>query len=181
MKYEYVLYLRHDTSKDEIIATAFNPQEILKQWGAREQGAFAHSWYQLVINDYCTGEQLAAYLDLERFASSVWFHNDKDPHKEMLKNTPSKDPVNPSHYQRFVMDLQWIETKQYTSMNFEAAIQLQVEKYLDRLGKKDEEIQELKKAFWYLGFWIAYKINDKKPIKVKDIPELLDISNIWKG
>ena len=58
---------------------------------------------------------------------------------------------------------------------------MQVKKYQDRLGKKDDEVQELKKSLWYLGFWIAYKINGNKPIRVKDIPRLLDIDNIWKG
>jgi len=45
-------------------------------------------------------------------------------------------------------------------------------KYLMRLGGKDEELQEMKKAKWYLDFLIAYKTNGG-PIWIKDIPSIL--------
>jgi len=75
-------------------------------------------------------------------------------------------------------DLQWLEAQQYLPRyrdpeRFEAALELQIRKYLDRLGGKDDEIQELEKANWYLKFLIAYKKNGCKPIRVRDIPSLL--------
>lgn len=88
-----------------------------------------------------------------------------------------KDAINPSHYQGYVMDLQWLETMQYLPhfrdpQSFKAAVELQIRKYLDRLGGKDEELQELNKALWYMKFLIAY-IKNKGPIRVKDIEIIL--------
>jgi len=88
-----------------------------------------------------------------------------------------KDAINPSHYQGYVMDLQWLETMQYLphfrdSQNFKAAVELQIRKYLDRLGGKDEELQELEKALWYTKFLVAY-VKNKGPIRVKDIETIL--------
>ena len=88
-----------------------------------------------------------------------------------------KDAINPSHYQGYVMDLQWLETMQYlphfrNSQNFKAAVELQIRKYLDRLGGKDEELQELGKALWYMKFLVAY-VKNKGPIRVKDIENIL--------
>jgi len=92
-------------------------------------------------------------------------------------STYQKDAINPSHYQGFVMDLQWLETMQYVyesrGIDLCAALELQVRKYLDRLGKKDDELQELKKSLWYLKFLIAFKINNCKPIRVRDIDKII--------
>lgn len=97
-----------------------------------------------------------------------------------------KDHINPSHYQSFfggidktfAEELQWLETIQYTKQYrnpeiFKAAVELQARKYLDRLGGKDAEPQEIKKSIWYLKFLAAYIANDNKPIRVKDIENIL--------
>lgn len=97
-----------------------------------------------------------------------------------------KDHINPSHYQSFfggtdqilLEELQWLETIQYTKQYrnpeiFKASIELQARKYLDRLGGKDAESQEIKKAIWYLKFLAAYIANDNKPIRVKNIDSIL--------
>ena len=93
--------------------------------------------------------------------------------------TGNKDAINPSHYQSYVMDLQWLETMQYLPSFrdpacFKAAVELQVRKYLDRLGGKDAEQQELGKALWYLKFLLAYTKNDNQPIRIKDIEKILN-------
>lgn len=93
----------------------------------------------------------------------------------------SKDHINPSHYQSFFgieEELQWVEAIQYTKQYrkpeiFKAAVELQARKYLDRLGGKDEEPQEIKKSIWYLKFLAAYIANGNKPIRVKDIDSIL--------
>lgn len=98
---------------------------------------------------------------------------------------PSKDAINPSHYQAFfggietMEALQWLEAKQYEGqfkdpVRFKAAVSLQIEKYLDRNGGKDDELQELSKGLWYNKFLVAYIKNGNKPIRVKDIPKLLE-------
>jgi len=96
--------------------------------------------------------------------------------------TPKKDAINPKHYQGYVstpeVTLQWLETMQYLPhfrdpTCFLAAVELQVRKYLDRSGGKDEEIQETEKALWYLKFMTAYMVNGYKPIRVADIEKIL--------
>ena len=92
--------------------------------------------------------------------------------------TVKKDMINPSHYQSFIKDMQWIETIQYlphfrNPESFKAALELQVRKYLDRSGGKDEELQETEKALWYLKFLTAFIKNGNKPIKVKDVDNIL--------
>ena len=85
--------------------------------------------------------------------------------------------VDPDHYQGFVMDLQWLEAQQYIYSNnpdeFAGGVSLQVRKYLDRLGKKDMRLQELKKSLWYLKFLVAWEINNREPIRVADVDSIL--------
>lgn len=103
---------------------------------------------------------------------------------KLRQETAAKDHINPSHYQAYVVDekveLQWLETmcrmQRYRDNpeRFLGALELQVRKYMDRSGKKDGELQEYKKALWYLNFMVAYMANGCKPIKVSDIPRLLN-------
>lgn len=87
--------------------------------------------------------------------------------------------VDPKHYQNYMENLQWLEAMNRLSRyeqnpeQFLAAVELQVRKYLDRLGQKDIIAQDLLKAVWYLKYMAAYLINDKKPILVKDIETLI--------
>ena len=92
-----------------------------------------------------------------------------------------KDHINPDHYQAVLkgpdFELQWLEHLQYhvhfrDPKVFIGAVEMQVRKYLDRVGKKDSEVQDLSKALWYLKFMLAYTKNDG-PIKVKDIEQIL--------
>jgi hypothetical protein len=90
-----------------------------------------------------------------------------------------KEAVSPSHYKAYMQDMQWLEAMQYLPnfrdpSCFKAAVELQARKYLDRLGKKDIEHQEILKSIFYLRFLAAYIANGNKPIKIKDIPGLID-------
>lgn len=89
-----------------------------------------------------------------------------------------KDHINPSHYQGYCQDLQWLEAMQYLPhfrdpKAFLAAVELQVRKYLDRSGGKGKELQETEKALWYLKFMTAYMKNGYKPVRVADIDGIL--------
>jgi hypothetical protein len=84
------------------------------------------------------------------------------------------DHVDPDHYKGYIGSKQWIEVMAEIIPDFESAIEMQVRKYLDRNGKKDNSIQELKKAKWYLEYWIAYKINGNQPVRVPDVKHFLD-------
>jgi hypothetical protein len=89
-----------------------------------------------------------------------------------------RDHINPSHYQDYMPDMQWLEAMQYLPRfrdnpeAFKGAIELQIRKYLDRNGGKDEELQELSKALWYMKFLVAYT-KEGKPIKIEAIDKIL--------
>jgi hypothetical protein len=100
--------------------------------------------------------------------------------EEMLETKQGlQDAINPPHYQNFLDQYQWIETMcriqrfRDNPEQFEAAIELQVRKYLDRCGRKDERLQELEKALWYMKFLVAYVKNGSVPILVEDVEEIL--------
>lgn len=101
-----------------------------------------------------------------------------------------KTPVNPKHYQAYMakvsdgtikdyefQTLQWLESVQYKGryqdqFTFISSVLLQADKYLSRLGGKDDDVQEIMKAIWYLKFAAAY-IKNNGPIRVIDIPQIL--------
>ena len=73
----------------------------------------------------------------------------------------SKDHINPDHYK-----IGGIETIEYmkaksTPEEFRGHLRLTALKYLSRFGKKDDELQELKKAKWYLDRLIQELENEK--------------------
>lgn len=96
------------------------------------------------------------------------------------KAEPLPSSINPSHYQGYLDDLQWLEAmsrlKRYRQdpETFIAAVELQARKYLDRLGGKDDVTQEVGKSLWYLRFLLAYILNDRAPIYVRDIDPIFE-------
>lgn len=93
------------------------------------------------------------------------------------------DQVDPPHYQGYVTtekeSLQWLETMQYLPRyrdpnTFCGAVELQIRKYMDRNGGKDEELQEFSKALWYMKFLTAYMKNGYKPVRVANIESILN-------
>jgi hypothetical protein len=93
-----------------------------------------------------------------------------------LRDVPT--PVKGDHYQNYIEELQWIDAmsripKYRDPALFKAAVELQVRKYLDRLGRKDEELQELLKALWYMKYLCAYVKAGNVPIKGKDVDDIL--------
>jgi hypothetical protein len=101
-----------------------------------------------VVNDMSEFEELCDVL-----ARSIW-----RPNYEEIKMA---DPVNPEHYKKYIDEMEWLEAMmKLPSMRdpkvFTGALELQVRKYLDRNGRKDETHQEVKKALFYLKFWSLY-------------------------
>lgn len=78
----------------------------------------------------------------------------------------------PPHYQRYIKDMQWFEAMQYVVKPFRPAAEIQIRKYLDRLGQKNDELEELLKARWYLNFLVAYTINGG-PIRADDVAGII--------
>jgi len=105
---------------------------------------------------------------------------------------PEKDHINPDHYKgylvitfgdEFVCELQWMETQQFkpyfraNPQAFVHAVLMQADKYLSRMGKKDDETQEMLKALWYTKFAAAFMKQGMQPILIRDIPAILDEIN----
>lgn len=120
----------------------------------------------------------------DALAETDGFHVAKGEPPEKPPAT-EKDHINPSHYQALMkiesngifIELQWLEHLQYHAhfrdpAVFKSAVEMQARKYLDRCGGKDNEVQEIMKAVWYLRFLAAY-IKNGGPIFVKDIPNIL--------
>lgn len=100
--------------------------------------------------------------------------------------TPTrKDPINPSHHKNYLRmpdgsSFQWIEVMSMLPrfrddpMSFKGALELQVRKYLDRQGRKDNPLQELQKALWYLKYLVAFVKNNDIPVRVKDVDTFIN-------
>jgi hypothetical protein len=87
------------------------------------------------------------------------------------------EAVDPTHYKTYLEDYQWLDAMSRIPTlrdpaKFEAAVELQIRKYLDRNGQKDNPIQELMKARWYLSYLIAYK-KAGRPILVSEMQAIL--------
>jgi len=75
------------------------------------------------------------------------------------KDVEPTDAINPSHYKDIIPGYQYMEMMVHMLKDLdgvESHLKGQVYKYLMRCGKKDEELQELKKAKWYLDALVKY-------------------------
>ena len=89
----------------------------------------------------------------------------------------AKDHINPPHYKNVVESLEWIEVMKYLlkgKTGLEAGLYMQIYKYLMRSGGKDDELQEERKALWYLKYLIACRMRLWEPVKPKDVDDILD-------
>jgi hypothetical protein len=77
--------------------------------------------------------------DLKRIAQEP-----KDP-DEAVPETPAEDVINPSHYRKHPSGIECIEVTRHMNFNVGNAI-----KYLWRYMDKDDPIDNLKKAQWYI-------------------------------
>jgi hypothetical protein len=88
-------------------------------------------------------------------ADSAWEKQWNRPRVEFSTN----DAINPPHYKDIVPGYQYMEMMVHMLEGLdgvESHLMGQVYKYLMRCGKKDEELQELKKAKWYLDALVKY-------------------------
>jgi hypothetical protein len=179
-----MLYTYETYRKDKRTSTTTNFHEFEKEFadsdvtlkGLVTDNRTNESTYILTTDDLLNWRE-----KLER--DEQWKPMKWEPLEEAGIVTKRKDAINPSHYKTYfggsdIPDLQWLEAMQYTGkfkdpQNFKAAVEMQVRKYLDRLGGKDAEVQELKKAIWYLKFYTAYIAAGEKPIRIKDIDTIL--------
>ena len=70
--------------------------------------------------------------------------------KDNSINKDKQDMINPSHYKKGGIEaIDYMKAKS-TSEEFKGHLRLTALKYLSRYGQKDNELQELEKAKWYL-------------------------------
>jgi hypothetical protein len=70
--------------------------------------------------------------------------------KDSLINKDKQDMINPSHYKKGGIEtIDYMKAKS-TPEEFKGHLRLTALKYLSRYGQKDNELQELEKAKWYL-------------------------------
>jgi hypothetical protein len=108
-----------------------------------------------------------------------WMATIERSHWNIVGKVPSglNNAVDPKHYKGYLEDYQWLDAMSRIPTlkdpaKFEAAVEMQIRKYLDRNGQKDDSIQELEKAKWYLSYLIAYK-KAGRPIKVSEVDAIL--------
>lgn len=82
--------------------------------------------------------------------------------------------VDPGHYKGYVGEMQWLDAmSQIPSLRaperFIAAVELQIRKYMDRNGAKDNTLQEWKKARFYMCYLIAYIENGHVHVPAAEI------------
>ena len=85
--------------------------------------------------------------------------------------------VDPSHYRGMLAglpDYGWIDiesrkAKYKDPVVFLGAVDLQESKYMERLGKKDDPLQERKKSLFYKMYAILYMENGCLPIKADEV------------
>ncbi len=68
-----------------------------------------------------------------------------------LSSPSTRDQINPDHYQGIVGNYQYIECMEFILgyQGLKAHLLGQIYKYLMRMGKKDNELQETRKVVWY--------------------------------
>jgi len=90
----------------------------------------------------------------------------------------NKKAIDPDHYQDYSEGRQWIETMATIPRFrdpevFKGALELQVRKYMDRCGQKDEEAQEMLKGLWYQKALVAYVISGNGMLIVAQVESIL--------
>ena len=88
----------------------------------------------------------------------------KEYNKEIDMESAKLDAINPKHYKNVAAGKQYMELMVdmlASKSGVEAHLFGQVYKYLMRCGNKDQEVQELNKALWYLEALIKFKTEGK--------------------
>lgn len=97
----------------------------------------------------------------------------------MNQPNSKKDMINPSHYGAGTgIECIDVMEQQFGKEETQAFCKLNAFKYLFRLGKKDESLQEMKKIQWYVNKWIALEEGKSKEDKINSLQELQE--NIYE-
>jgi hypothetical protein len=139
--------------------------------------------YHVEVYDNMTNEvvtQLLSEDDLDAWQTSqerahAW-RSPKRTEVPLKENSATK----PKHYESYIDEYQWIDamSRIHRFENpevFKGALELQIRKYLDRNGKKDEEAQELTKGLFYYIYMLMYISNGNSPILANNVHKLIKL------
>ena len=126
-------------------------------------------WSDNVKSDHPTYQQIKNYV--KEYGQLVWKRNvSADVNNEMDTVSNTTDAIHhPKHY---TSDDCGVEAIEITSL-LPACISNAV-KYVWRCGKKDEDLQELKKALWYIN----YSIDNDLPSFVDELSDSLEFQEL---
>lgn len=153
-----------DVDHDGVITRINNPETFDAYVLAAER---AHAWKPRTEPDLDFYDEYALKHGLVKGYVASRNFNCEEPKEEktMMEKIleasaeKNKDAINPSHYKDIIPGYQYMEMMVYMLKGLdgvESHLKGQVYKYLMRCGKKDEALQELKKAKWYLDALVKY-------------------------
>jgi len=130
-----------------------------KKYLAKEREEIQRGWSEVFAEEY----------NKEIDTESQYYKDNAKPQTQEFKNLVKqslygKDHINPQHYKNVAAGKQYMELMVDMlagKSGVEAHLFGQVYKYLMRCGNKDQEVQELNKALWYLQALIKYKTEGK--------------------
>ncbi len=109
--------------------------------------------------------QSKKYLEKERKElNRGWSEAFAESYNKEIDMFKDNDAINPPHYKNVAAGKQYMELMVDMlagKSGVEAHLFGQVYKYLMRCGNKDQEVQELNKALWYLQALIKFKTEGK--------------------
>jgi len=168
---KYVIDVYKDKTR---VATTTDPllREVLKDRSSATVEQLFHDGHYLSV----TREGAKDYQMFESDAYETWIEGLQRAAVWLQK---PETAVNPNHYRGMLEgmpDLGWldIESRKEKYRNpevFLGAVDLQENKYMERLGKKDDPLQERKKSLFYKVYAILYMENGCKPIKADLVHE----------
>lgn len=140
-------FLKEHNCYDEFVEN-FDKTHLVENWRWKEQtNKYLLSYCFLWEN---TKQGNSFWSNIYSEAEGIKFENDMLWLLEDTQKEQDTDAINPNHYK-----IGGIETIDYmkaksTKEEFRGHLRLTALKYLSRYGQKDDELQELQKAKWYL-------------------------------
>lgn len=133
-------------------------------------------WSDNVNSDFPTYQEIKNYV--REHGQLVW-KRDVNNMADVVNDTNSDTVNHPKHYTSDDCGFEAIEVTSLLPACISNAV-----KYVWRCGKKDEDLQELKKALWYIN----YSIDNNLPSFVNDLSDSLEFQSLvekvkshWSG
>lgn len=137
------------------------------------------AWMRLGGAADATAETIEAHF-ADRYLVDESFHTMHAADPETQSRTPEIDrAVNPTHHKQFDRHnrqwLQnWIAQPGRSDTQITAAINVLADKYIDRLGRKDNKVQEVRKSIWYYRFGLLYSLGENTSANMPEDLAALD-------